>query len=116
VTTPSNPWAGEWGSVLSRRQARRLSRRFARVGVGIPSARLQEIAAGAPFSDGESADVSFALAATGIQREQRLAKFVRRRRRGVHWLIVAGLVLVLLNLLICMAYGILSLAHQASPF
>jgi hypothetical protein len=116
VTAPSNPWVGEWGRVLSRRQARRLSRRFASVGVGIPSARLQQIAAGAPVADDESTDVGFALAAMEIEREERVAKSVRRRRRGIHWLIVAGLVLVMLNALVCMAYAFFVLAHQASPF
>ena len=121
MTTPS--WADGWGSrrlaadfrdrVPSRRQARRMSRRFAGVGVGIPPARLQEIAAGAPASDDESANVKFALAATEIQREARLAKFAQRRRRCVWWLIVAGLVLVALNSLVCMAYIILGAAQHA---
>ena len=108
MTSPSDPW-------FNRRQARRMSRRFAGVGVGIPRGRLQEIAAGAPFSDAESTDVQFALVATAILREERLAKFDRRRRRAVQWLIVAGLVLVILNALICMAYVFLSLAQQTSP-
>ena len=121
MITPS--WAGGWGSrplaadprdrVLSRRRARRMSRRFAEVGVGIPAARLQEIAAGAPFSDDESADVKFALAATEIQRQARLAKFAQRRRRCTGWLIIAGLVLVALNSLVCMAYIVLSAAQHA---
>jgi len=121
MSTPS--WADGWGSrrlaadlrdqVLSRRQARRMSRRFAEVGVGIPPARLQELAAGAPFSDDESADVKFALAATEIQRQARLAEFAQRRRRCIWWLIVAGLVLVALNSLVCMAYIVLSVAQHA---
>ena len=100
--------------VLSRRQARRMSRRFATVGVGIPPARLRNIAAGAPFGDDELADVNFALAATEIQREQRVAKRRRGFRRVLWVLIFAGLVLASLNLLICMAYLMFSLAQ--SPF
>jgi hypothetical protein len=92
-----------------------MSRRFAGVGVGIPAMRLREIAAGAPVADDELADVNFALAATEIKREERLAKFVRTQRRGMRWLIVAGLVLAALNFLVCMAY-IFSLALHASPF
>jgi hypothetical protein len=115
MTAPGNPLVGECGSMLSRGKARRMSRRFAGVGVRIPSARLREIAAGAPVADDEWADVSFALAATEIQREERLAKFVRTRRHAIQWLVVAGSVLVALNLLICMAYVFISLAQRASP-
>ena len=79
---------------LTRRQARRLSRRFGDVGVAIPAMRLQQIAAGASAGDDELTDVSFALTATEIQREERLAKLKRSRRRVVRWLIVAGLVLL----------------------
>jgi hypothetical protein len=101
---------------LTRRQARRLSRRFGGVGVAIPAMRLQQIAAGASAGDDELTDVSFALAATEIQHEERLAKLKRSRRRAVHCLIVAGLTLLALNSLLCMAYLILSLAVHASPY
>jgi hypothetical protein len=114
MTTPPNPWVVEWGRVLSRRQVRRMSRRFAGVGVGIVPARLQEIAAGRPIADDESTDLNFALAATQILREQRLAKFARGRRRAMQWLILAGLVPVTLNMLICMTYPFFSLAQPAS--
>jgi hypothetical protein len=100
--------------VLSRRQARRRSRRFATVGVGIPATRLREIAAGAPASDHELADVSFALAVTEIQREERHAKFARRLHFGLHVLLGAGLFLVLLNFLLCMAYVLFTLTQNAS--
>jgi hypothetical protein len=93
-----------------------MSRRFAAVGVGIPAARLQEIAAGAPVAPDESADVNFALVASGIRREERLAKFKRSQRRGIRWLIVAGLVLAALNLLFCMAYVFVILALHEAPF
>lgn len=90
-----------------------MSQRFAGVGVGISPGRLREIAAGAPLVDGEWTDVNFAFVATEIERERRLAKFHRGRRRGIRWLIFAGLVLVTLNALLCMAYVLLSLAQHA---
>lgn len=93
-----------------------MSRRFAGVGVGIPAARLQEITAGAPAADDELADFAFAVAATEIQREERLAKFERSRRRCIWWLIVSGMVLVALNLLVCVACIFFILAEHASPF
>lgn len=121
----SSPWGEERGSlsqrmrardqVLSRRQARRLNRRFAGVGVEIPAARLQDIAAGATAGDRELVDVEFALVATEIQRQQRAAKFRRGRRRGMRWLIVAGLVLVVLHSLLCMAYVFFLLTQHTSP-
>ena len=81
-----------------------MSRRFAGVGVAIPPERLQQIAAGAPVAGGEMMDVNFALAASEMKRDERLAKFQRGQRRGWRWLIVAALVLVSLNLLVCIAY------------
>ena len=101
---------------LTRGQARRLSRRFGAVGVAIPATRLRQIAAGARAGDAELTDVSFALAATEIQREQRIAKLRRNQRRAVRWLIVAGLVLLLLNSLLCMAYLFFSVALHAYPY
>lgn len=99
---------GRWG-------ARRMSRRFAGVGVQIPAARLREMTAGAPQAAAESVDYMFALVATATKREQRLARAQRNRRRLVHALIVAGLMLAALNLLICMGYVFVSLAlHEAS--
>ncbi|MEZ0381887.1 hypothetical protein [Mycobacterium sp. pW045] len=99
---------GRWG-------ARRMNRRFAGVGVQIPAARLREMMAGAPPASAESIDYTFALAATAIQREQRMARARRNRRRLVHALIVAGLMLAALNLLICMGYVFVSLAlHEPS--
>ncbi|MBV9319606.1 MAG: hypothetical protein JO106_06795 [Mycobacterium sp.] len=91
-----------------------MSRRFAEVGVGIPAARLQQIAAGAPFASDELVDVNFALCATEIKRQERRAKLKRSQRRATQWLIVAGLVLAALNLLLCMAYVFISLALHES--
>jgi hypothetical protein len=93
-----------------------MSQRFAGVGVGIPAARLQEIAAGAPPASEELVSVEFALAAIEIKREERLAKFKRSQRRGIRWLIVAGLVLVALNVLLCMTYIFISLVLHEWPF
>lgn len=101
---------------LTRGQARRLSRRFGAVGVTIPATRLRQIAAGACAGDAELTDVSFALAATEIQREERLAKLKRERRRLVRWLIVAGLIVLLLNSLLCMAFLFFSLALHTYPY
>jgi hypothetical protein len=101
---------------LTRGQARRLSRRFDGVGVAIPAARLREISAGARVGDAELTDVSFAITATEIQREERLAKLKRSQRQLVRWLIVAGLVLLLLNTLLCMAYLFFSMAMHGYPY
>jgi hypothetical protein len=92
-----------------------MSRSFAGVGVGIPPSRLREIASGAPFASEELFDVNFALTATEIMRQQRLARIKRRRRHAIHWLIVAGLVLASLNLLVCMAYVFITLVLHESP-
>jgi hypothetical protein len=103
-------------ATLSNRQARRMSRRFAVVGVGIAPARLRDMSAGAQLSEDELTDVNFALVATEFNREARRAKLARGRRCGTHWLIVAGVVLVMLNMLACMAYLFFSLATHTSPY
>jgi hypothetical protein len=92
-----------------------MSRRFARFGVQIPPARLREIAAGDHAGSDEWADVQFALAVAAMQREARLARLQRGKRRGVHWLIVAGLVLTALTLLAGGAYLFVSvlLLHES---
>lgn len=91
-----------------------MSRRFAGVGVGVAPARLQQIAAGAPFASDELFDVRFALCATELKRQDRRAQWERGKRRLVHCLIVAGLILAALNLLLCMAYVFVSLALHES--
>lgn len=120
MTARSDRWHSPWGQPpqrlapvvppIGRWGARRLSRSFAGVGVHIPAARLREIMAGAPLASAESIDYAFALAATALQREQRMARAQRNRRHLVHALIVAGLMLAALNLLICMGYVFISLA------
>ncbi len=71
--------------------------------------------AGAPIADDEVTDVNFALIAIQIDREARAAKFKRLKRRGTRSLMFAGLVLVVLNFLFCVAYVLLNLAQQAIP-
>jgi hypothetical protein len=101
---------------LTRRRARRLSRRFDGVGVAIPATRLRQIAAGASAGDAELTDVRFALAATEIEHEQRLAKLKNSQRLAVHWLIVAGMVLLLLSSLLSMALLFFSLTLHTYPY
>jgi hypothetical protein len=96
--------------VLGRRQARRLCKRFARVGVETRPERLQQMLAGVPVADVEVTDVSFALIATQMNRESRAAKLKRLQRRGMLSLMFAGLILVVLNFLFCVAYVLLNLA------
>jgi hypothetical protein len=94
-----------------------MSRSFAGVGVAILPARLRQIAAGAAFANGELTDVTFAIIATELRREQRHTKFERIRRRCVWWLLIAGLTLVALNALISIGYIIIcSVTQQSSPF
>lgn len=124
VTTPSNHWGDERrklshqppvrGQILGRRQARRLSQHFARVGVEAPPKRLQEMLLGAPAADEEWTDVKFALIVTQLNHEKRVAKFHRLQRRATHSLICLGLVLVALNFLICLAYILFSLTQHAA--
>ena len=125
VMTPSNPWGNERGQlshrfqvrnqVLGRRQARRLSKRFARVGVDTPPERLRLVLAGGPVAAAEVADVNFAFIAIQLRREQLAAKYKRMKRRGARSVIFVGLVLVTLNFLFCMAYALFSLTLEASP-
>jgi hypothetical protein len=101
--------------IVGRRQARRLSRRFGRVGVTNPPERLQLMLAGAPEVSAEVADFNFALIAAQLKREQFGAKIRRMKRRGTRSLIFVGLVLVTLNFLFCMAYALFSMTLGASP-
>jgi hypothetical protein len=103
------------GDVLGRRQARRVCRSCARVGVQTRPERLQQMLAGVPVTADEITNVNFALIATQLNREKRGAKFKRLRRQGARSLIFAGLVLVVLNFLFCVAYVLLNLTNQAPP-
>ncbi|MBU3750864.1 MAG: hypothetical protein FGM52_10515 [Mycobacterium sp.] len=102
--------------VRSDGQLRRLSRRFGAVGVDIPAARLREIAAGAPASEREWVDVSFALVATNLLTDQRRTKRIRARRRLAHWGVVVAAVVVALNVLLCLGLLFFVLAQHGYPF
>lgn len=115
MTTRSDPaWLGN--ESVNRRQVRRLSRRFAGVGVGIPAERLHEIAMGRPATDDELVDVNFALAATQILSDERRSRRCRARRHCVHWLIVSAAIIVALNVLLCLAGLLFVLAQHTSPY
>jgi hypothetical protein len=103
------------GQALGRTQARRLSRRFAVVGVDIAPTRLRQLVSGSPVADKEMTDVNFALIATQYNRERKTARGARRHRRCGHAMICAGLILVALNFLFCIAYLFFSLTQQAAP-
>ena len=72
--------------------------------------------AGVPVADDEVTDVNFALIAIRLNREARTAKFKRLKRRSSRSLLFAGLVLVVLNFLFCLAYVLLNLTQQATPY
>src|ERR1700739_4654805 len=101
---------------LGRRRARRLCRCFERVGVHTAPERLRAMLAGVPVADNEVTDVNFALIAMQLKREPRAAKFKRLKRQSTRSLLFAGLVLVVLNFLFCVAYLLLNLAQQATPY
>lgn len=125
VMTPSTPWGNERGHLpqrlqlhnhlIGRRQARRLSRRCARVGVTTTPDRLRVMLAGSPASYAEVSDFNFALIATQLKREQFSARVRRMKRRGARSLLFVGMVLVTLNFLFCMAYALFSMTLEASP-
>jgi hypothetical protein len=100
---------------LGRRRARRLCRSFERVGVHTAPERLRAMLAGAPVADREVTDAKFAFIAIQLTREARVAKIKRLKRRGTRSLLLAGLILVVLNFLFCVAYLMLNLAQQATP-
>jgi hypothetical protein len=100
--------------IVGRRGARRLSKRFAQVGVNTRPERLQQMLAGVPGADNEVTDVRFALIASQVNRDARAAKLKRLQQRGTRSLLFAGLVLVVLNFLFCVAYVLLNLAQQGT--
>jgi hypothetical protein len=105
-----------WPTSQSGGESRRLSRQFNTVGVDIPPARLRAIAAGAPATEREWVDVSFALVATNLLAEQRHTKLIRTQRRVVHWALVGGAVLVALNALLCLGLLFFVLTQHATPY
>lgn len=103
-------------SVHTGVELRRLSRRFSTVGVDIAPERLREIADGAPATEGEWVDVSFAMVATSLLTEQRRTKRSRARRRLVRWGIVAGAVVVAINVLLCLGLLFFVMTQHTSPY
>jgi hypothetical protein len=122
---PTAPWGDERGQLpqrlrvsghlADRRRARRLSRRFARVGVSTSPDRLRQMLAGSPVAHTEVCDFNFAVIATQFRREEFSAKIRRLKRRGTRSLLFIGMVLVTLNFLFCMAYALFTLTLEAAP-
>lgn len=102
--------------VVGRRRARRMCHRFESVGVRTAPDRLRAMLAGAPVAAHEAIDINFALIALQMNREARVAKYRRLKQRGARSLLFGGLLLVVLNFLLCVAYVLLNLAQQASPY
>jgi hypothetical protein len=96
-------------------ELRRMSRRFSTVGVNIPPSRLREIAAGAPATEGEWVDVSFALVATNLVAEQKHRRRVRAQKRLVHWALVGGAIVIALNALLCLGLLFFVLTEHPAP-
>lgn len=60
-------------------------------------------------------DVNFALIATHYNLEKKSAKVAHVQRRCRHAVLCAGLILVALNFLFCIAYLFFTLTQQAAP-
>lgn len=97
---------------LNRVRAWRLCQQFASVGVRTAPGRLRAIAAGLPAAADEVTDVHFALIALETNRATRAARIKRLKQRGSRSLLLAGLILVVLHFLLCIAYLLLNLAQQ----
>ncbi|OBB93326.1 hypothetical protein [Mycobacterium sp. 852002-40037_SCH5390672] len=85
------------------------------MGVRTAPERLREMLAGAPLAAHEVINVNFALIAIRLDRESRAARYKRIKQRGTRSLMLAGLIMVVLNFLMCMAYVLLNLAEQSAP-
>jgi hypothetical protein len=90
-----------------------MCRSFADVGVDTGPVRLQQMLAGLPVTDDEVTDVNFALIATQIKRDKRNAKRRQLQRQGTRSLMFAGMILLVMNFLFCLAYVMLNLTDQA---
>jgi hypothetical protein len=101
--------------IAGRRQARRLSRRLARVGVSTSPDRVRQMLAGSPAARAEVCDFTFAVIATQYRRDQLRARVRRMKRRGARSLLFVGMVLITLNFLFCMAWALFNLTLEASP-
>ncbi|WP_445162748.1 hypothetical protein ACTXG5_05600 [Mycobacterium sp. Dal123C01] len=123
MTTASNPCGDERGQlphrlhmryqIVGQRRARRMCRSFADVGVDTGPVRLQQMLAGLPVTEDEVTDVNFALIATQIKRDERSAKLRQLQRQGTRSLMFAGMILLVMNFLFCLAYVLLNLTDQA---
>ncbi|OBJ11081.1 hypothetical protein A5739_01410 [Mycobacterium colombiense] len=86
------------------------------MGVRTAPERLRQMLEGAPLAAHELMNVNFALIAIRLDRELRAARYKRLRQRGTRSLMFAGLVMVVLNFLVCMAYLLLlNLTEQSAP-
>ncbi|OBJ11436.1 hypothetical protein A5646_10135 [Mycobacterium sp. 1245499.0] len=85
------------------------------MGVRTAPERLRQMLEGAPLAAHELMNVNFALIAIRLDRELRAARYKRLRQRGTRSLMLAGLIMVVLNFLMCMAYVMLNLAEQSAP-
>ncbi|OBH55698.1 hypothetical protein A5685_09515 [Mycobacterium colombiense] len=86
------------------------------MGVRTAPERLRQMLEGAPLAAHELMNVNFALIAIRLDRELRAARYKRLRQRGARSLMFAGLVMVVLNFLVCMAYLLLlNLTEQSAP-
>ena len=102
------------GKSLTPRQARRMSRDFARVGVDMSAERLRDISAGAAAGDDEWADIEFALVASGSrdqEHQERLDRLDQRTRR-LFRLSATLWALVLVLLAVCLA---IAAQHEMLP-
>ena len=70
--------------------------------------------AGAPLAAHEVINVHFALIALRLDREWRTARYKRIKQQGTRSLMFAGLIMVVLNFLMCMAYVLLNLTEQSA--
>lgn len=85
------------------------------MGVRTAPQRLRQLLEGAPLAAHELMNVNFALIAIRLDRELRAARYKRLKQRGTRSLMLAGLIMVVLNFLVCMAYVMLNLAEQSAP-
>ncbi|RAU98499.1 hypothetical protein DQP58_05185 [Mycobacterium colombiense] len=85
------------------------------MGVRTAPERLRQMLEGAPLAAHELMNVNFALIAIRLDRELRAARYKRLKQRGTRSLMLAGLIMVVINFLMCMAYVMLNLAEQSAP-
>lgn len=114
MTAPSHPHLA--ATAASRRRLRRLSRRFAAVGVAVSAARLAEIAGGRPATEAELIDVAFAETAIRIRRDQIRDQRVRAGRRCVHSAVVLAASIAALGVLLSLGLVFFLMAEHVSPF